>query len=82
MNYLKDKKYKGFEVVGHTDNTGPDALNYRLSSRRAVSVEQYLEKQTKVDVKAQGKGETEPIATNDTPEGRTKNRRVEITIIK
>ena len=71
------------EVAGHTDSVGPDDYNQQLSQARAESVREYL-----VDhgvppeqVTAQGYGESEPVATNDTEEGRQENRRVEIRIL-
>ena len=71
------------EVAGHTDNTGTDAYNQQLSERRAASVAAYLRSR---DVMGErlievGAGENYPIATNETPEGRQLNRRVEITIV-
>ena len=69
-------------IFGHTDNTGSTATNEALSLRRAESVMGVLE----VDgvptarMRARGFGYTQPIASNDTPEGRAKNRRVEIRI--
>jgi outer membrane protein OmpA-like peptidoglycan-associated protein len=69
-------------IFGHTDNTGSTQLNESLSLRRAESVMGVLE----VDgvptarMRARGFGYTQPIASNDTPEGRAKNRRVEIRI--
>lgn len=69
-------------VVGHTDSTGSDAYNQQLSERRAESVKQYLLAQNVIPerVDAFGRGESEPRASNATPEGRTLNRRVEIII--
>ena len=67
-------------VVGHTDSTGSDAYNQRLSEQRALSVAQYLESR-KVDgmrLAVAGKGESQPVATNTTESGRQANRRVEI----
>lgn len=69
-------------VEGHTDSRGSDEFNRTLSQNRAQSVMQYL-MQNGVDSKAlraEGRGEAEPIATNDNPEGRANNRRVEIVI--
>jgi len=70
-------------AVGHTDSTGPQAYNQRLSERRAASVKDYLVSQG-IDanrIYTEGKGELEPVATNATPEGRAQNRRVEIEIV-
>jgi len=67
-------------VVGHTDSTGNENLNMRLSLRRAKSVKSYLVKQG-VDagrITTMGKGSANPIADNETKAGRALNRRVEI----
>jgi outer membrane protein OmpA-like peptidoglycan-associated protein len=67
-------------IVGHTDNVGGDVLNNRLSLDRASSVREYLRAQG-VDssrIMVNGRGETQPIATNDTAQGRAENRRVEV----
>lgn len=73
------------EISGHTDSKGDDAYNEKLSLKRAEAVKSWLEaKGFKNNVYAVGKGEKEPIAENtlsngqDNPEGRAKNRRVEI----
>ncbi len=68
--------------VGHTDSTGTEAYNQKLSERRANAVKSYLVSQG-VDgekIVTEGKGELQPIANNATKEGRAKNRRVEITV--
>ena len=67
-------------VVGHTDSTGSDQYNQRLSEQRALSVAQYLETK-RVDgmrLAVAGKGEGQPVASNDSEAGRQANRRVEI----
>jgi outer membrane protein OmpA-like peptidoglycan-associated protein len=70
-------------VVGHTDSKGAAAYNQRLSEQRARSAADYLVShgvpRARLDV--QGRGLTEPIASNDTEAGRQQNRRVEIAII-
>ncbi|MEI9903107.1 MAG: OmpA family protein [Asticcacaulis sp.] len=70
------------DVVGHADSQGSDAYNQDLSERRANSVASYLVnakvKQERIYVA--GMGESQPIASNATPEGRAQNRRVEITL--
>ena len=70
-------------AVGHTDSTGPEAYNQKLSERRANSVKEYLvSKGIAADrIYTEGKGELDPIATNATREGRAQNRRVEIEIV-
>ena len=68
-------------IVGHTDATGTDAHNMALSRRREESARNYLSAHGVArGIKALGLGETEPIASNDTDEGRQQNRRVEIAI--
>lgn len=72
------------QIIGHTDNKGSEEYNLDLSTRRANSVKKYLiSKGVNQDIiTSEGKGETEPIDTNDTEQGREKNRRVEFIIIK
>ncbi len=69
-------------VVGHTDSTGSDAYNQQLSERRAQAVQQYFLSNGVIPerVSAFGRGESQPRASNATPEGRTLNRRVEVII--
>jgi len=77
-------QYKGteVEVAGHTDNSGSEQYNYSLSKRRAAAVARYTAKNgvdaTRFRIK--GFGESMPIASNQTKEGRQMNRRVEISI--
>ncbi len=71
------------EIVGHTDDRGEASDNMKLSRLRAASVRDYLIKEG-VDASkiiTTGKGETRPIASNDTKEGRARNRRVEILVL-
>jgi OOP family OmpA-OmpF porin len=68
-------------VVGHTDNQGAFEYNVSLSSQRANSVARYLTENHNIDqgrMRAEGVGFLAPVATNDTPDGRAKNRRVEL----
>jgi OOP family OmpA-OmpF porin len=70
------------DVVGHTDNVGSDAYNQRLSVRRATAVRNYLVSQG-VDagiIDVMGMGKRDPVASNETPEGRAKNRRVDVLV--
>ncbi|MBO6539305.1 MAG: OmpA family protein [Rhizobiaceae bacterium] len=70
------------DVYGHTDSTGDEGYNIDLSQRRALSVATYLNAQG-IDSRRffiQGYGESRPVATNATPEGRALNRRVEIQL--
>ncbi len=70
------------KVEGHTDNTGSEATNLKLSNDRAISVRDYLIGQgvpaTGIDV--EGLGPADPVADNDTAEGRARNRRVEVIV--
>lgn len=69
-------------VEGHTDSRGPEGYNQQLSQKRADSVRSYLISQgvTPDRITAVGKGESEPMASNDSAEGRANNRRVEIIV--
>ncbi len=69
-------------IEGHTDSVGSDDYNQQLSERRAQAVRDYFVQQgiNSSNVEAHGYGKTEPIATNDTPEGRQQNRRVELIL--
>lgn len=71
------------DVTGHTDSTGTASHNQRLSERRAGTVAEYLVAQGNNPQRFQvlGMGQTEPIASNSTPDGRAQNRRVEIRIV-
>jgi OOP family OmpA-OmpF porin len=74
------------EIGGHTDNVGSEQLNMKLSEERALAVKEYLLKnfpQLKAEnLSAKGYGESKPVASNNTKEGRAQNRRVEFAIIK
>lgn len=73
------------EIAGHTDSRGAAAANKSLSERRAQSVSDYLlwrfPQISSAQLRVRGYGEEIPIATNNSPEGRAKNRRVELTVI-
>jgi OOP family OmpA-OmpF porin len=73
---------KGMSVIGHTDNTGSDAYNQRLSEKRANAVADYL-RGSGVSSRfvTSGSGEKQPIADNATEEGRSRNRRVELNVM-
>lgn len=82
---LKDNPTWGtLKIKGHTDSTGPEAYNQTLSEARAQSVKDYLVSQgvSSSAVSTEGYGETQPIATNNTAEGRQANRRVEFEVVK
>jgi outer membrane protein OmpA-like peptidoglycan-associated protein len=69
-----------FSIEGHTDDVGTDAYNQGLSQRRAAAVQAYLVAQgvASSKLRAVGKGERSPAVANDGPEGRQRNRRVEV----
>jgi outer membrane protein OmpA-like peptidoglycan-associated protein len=69
-------------IVGHTDATGPDAYNMSLSERRAAAASNYLASEgvARTRLRSTGRGESEPVAPNDTEANRQKNRRVEVAI--
>ncbi|HET7542915.1 MAG TPA: OmpA family protein [Polyangiaceae bacterium] len=80
---LKDQgDLKPMVVEGYTDSVGSDATNLKLSKDRAEAVRSYLvSKGVSADkISAVGKGKANPVASNDTPEGRANNRRVEIVV--
>lgn len=76
-----DRSY--VDVYGHTDATGSDAYNTGLSERRAGSVADYLASRgvARARLATRGYGETQPVASNETEDGRAANRRVEIRIV-
>ena len=70
------------QIEGHTDSVGSDEFNQKLSEQRADAVRDFLASQgvPASSMTAKGFGKTDPIASNDTPEGRQKNRRVELVV--
>jgi outer membrane protein OmpA-like peptidoglycan-associated protein len=70
------------EIEGHTDSIGGDEFNQKLSEQRAEAVREYLIEQglPSNNLTARGFGKTIPVASNQTPEGRQKNRRVEMIV--
>lgn len=70
------------DVTGHADSTGADDYNQRLSERRALSVADYMISRNVLRDRlyVAGQGERVPVASNDTPDGRAQNRRVEIVL--
>jgi outer membrane protein OmpA-like peptidoglycan-associated protein len=75
--------YKNIIIIGHTDNTGPKALNKTLSLHRARRVAAYFIAKGKIPagkIQVSGMADAQPLASNDTPEGRQQNRRVEIIV--
>lgn len=78
---LKEANIKSFEVDGHTDFDASDEHNKVLSENRANSVKAFSASQgVNANITTHGYGESKPIASNNTPEGKQKNRRVEIII--
>jgi outer membrane protein OmpA-like peptidoglycan-associated protein len=84
VNFLKEHKDIKVECVGHTDNVGAWETNFWVSRERARTIYQYL-----IDngvstsrIIFNGKGSTEPVESNYTIQGRAKNRRVEVKLIK
>ena len=80
---LKEYEKTTVDVIGHTDSVGSETYNQQLSEKRARSVAQYLagRKILQDRLLLVGRGETQPVASNNTPEGRSQNRRVEIKIV-
>ena len=78
---LKEMDVKNFKIDGHTDSDGSDEYNQVLSEKRANSVKNFLVSQgVTAEITTKGYGESKPVASNDTAEGKQKNRRVEIII--
>ncbi|MFK7933391.1 MAG: OmpA family protein [Saprospiraceae bacterium] len=87
LNQLADSlvlRGETVRITGHTDNIGEAKANYNIGLRRAKSVRNYLRNKgvPRSQIQTFSKGETEPIATNETEEGMARNRRTEIKIIK
>ena len=82
--YLEKYPGKKLLITGHTDSDGPDALNQRLSVSRAKQIKIYFLKEgfNASQLILVGKGEKEPVAPNDTPEGKAKNRRSTLRLIE
>lgn len=79
---LRNNPNTDVRIIGHTDNTGSDAINNPLSLDRAASTRNYLTGRG-IDgrrISIEGMGERQPIATNETADGRSRNRRVEIYV--
>jgi outer membrane protein OmpA-like peptidoglycan-associated protein len=82
VQVFKEFDKNGVDIVGHTDSTGSLQLNQDLSNRRARSVAAYLEGNGVAGsrISSYGAGPSQPVASNDTPQGRAQNRRVEIKL--
>lgn len=81
-NILKEYPDTNIEIQGHTDSKGSDSYNMSLSEKRAQSVATYLRGRGIASnrITTRGYGETAPVATNDTEDGRSQNRRVDFLI--
>lgn len=79
---ISDNAEVAMDVVGHTDSTGSDVYNQGLSERRAQAAVAYLVSQGVMpgQLRAVGRGESQPVASNATEEGRARNRRVELVV--
>lgn len=84
LKIMRDNPKLVIEIMGHTDALGDDDYNLELSRRRAVSVLNFLleNKINKTRLRSHGEGESKPIASNETDEGRAQNRRVEFVVVK
>ena len=77
----KFQEISAIQVTGHTDATGDEGYNQTLSEERAAAVESFIKAAyPNVDVTSNGLGETSPVATNSTSEGRAQNRRVDVQV--
>ncbi len=84
LEYMTAKESVVIELAGHTDSMGSGAWNQKLSEARAVEVKRYLVSR-RIDarrINAVGYGETRPVATNETAEGRRENRRTVVTVLQ
>ena len=80
---INSGRYSKIRISGHTDDTGPNVYNLKLSMLRAVSVREYLEEKCelhKLETLVYGLGKSEPLSENNSKEGRSENRRVEILL--
>lgn len=84
VRFIQQNPGKKFEISAHTDGLGTDEYNDDLSNRRAISVRNYLTQNGVASdvIIAKGYGKRQPIDDNGTPEGRQRNRRVELTVIE
>ena len=84
LKIMRENPKLVIEIMGHTDALGDDVYNLDLSRRRALAVVNFLleNKINKSRLRSHGEGETKPIASNDTDEGRAQNRRVEFVVVR
>ncbi|MEM1403612.1 MAG: OmpA family protein [Pseudomonadota bacterium] len=82
VDVIKAHSAVKMDVVGYTDSSGPEAYNLKLSERRAQAAVEYLVSRGIADdqLRAVGRGEADPVASNDTRDGRERNRRVELVV--
>ena len=84
IDYMIENNYD-VTIVGHTDSKGSESYNEKLAMRRATSVkEKLLELGLSSDriVRLEGRGELEPVSSNETEEGRSQNRRIEFNLVR
>jgi OOP family OmpA-OmpF porin len=83
VSYMQHKDNIKIEIAGHTDNVGKEADNLKLSQQRAETIRNYLVKKgiQPGRLVAKGYGSTQPVADNDTDEGRQLNRRTEVRVL-
>jgi OOP family OmpA-OmpF porin len=84
IDFIKRYPEANVSLEGHADSIGTDEYNQKLSERRAASVKNYLIKKGAIDerkITSTGYGESKPVASNNTKEGRAENRRVEVLIL-
>lgn len=83
-DFLSTNANSRIKIIGHTDSVGKDDFNQRLSEGRANAIRDELIKRGIAEnrIEAEGRGESEPMADNETEEGRAQNRRVEIEILQ
>jgi outer membrane protein OmpA-like peptidoglycan-associated protein len=83
FNFLKENPLQKIKIQGHTDNTGNESKNLELSKQRAESTQNYLLKKgcEASRISIEGFGSSKPIAPNDSEEGKSKNRRVEVVLL-
>jgi OOP family OmpA-OmpF porin len=82
VSIIRDNSAVQLDLVGHTDSRGPAAYNQKLSERRARAAVDYLVSKgvPAGQLRAVGRGESDPVASNDTADGQASNRRVEIVV--
>ena len=82
--FIRNNAEIKIEIIGHTDSEGDAAYNEDLSRRRAKSVRSWLKKEgiDVANILADGKGESSPVASNETDAGKALNRRVEVRVIE